>query len=182
MRRLRHIGVLRGISLGLVLILLAELARPLWPMPGASYATWLRSQLQGVLAETILEAGVREALAARPFSLDAFVRAFLEACARQDGGAAVRAALGLPPDIADDAVLARLLELVPQLVAAPMLTPRWQASSGTFWASPRTVAVAFFRSAERWGCLLADLLPKTFAVVVLSPRALLFGAVLPMGP
>ncbi|AEN73433.1 hypothetical protein Rhom172_1513 [Rhodothermus marinus SG0.5JP17-172] len=183
MKRLRHIGVLRGVSLGLALALLVGAVRPLWPVSGASYAAWLRVRLHGVLSASVLEEGLQEALADRPASLEAFVRAFLQACMQQEGGAAIRAALGLPAEASDDAVLAWLLGLVPRLVAEPILTPLLQASGGALLASLQrmaSAALAVHPDAKKRLPSLA--LPITRDVPVAVPETLLFGAVLPMGP
>jgi len=183
MKRLRHIGVLRGVSLGLALALLVGAVRPLWPVSGASYAAWLRVQLRGVLAASVLEKGLQEAMADRPASLEAFVRAFLEACVQQAGGAAIRAALGLTAEASDDAVLAWLLGLVPRLVAEPIMTPLLQASGGALLASLQRIAwAALALNPDAQKRLPALALPTTRDVPVSASKTLLFGAVLPMGP
>ncbi len=184
MQRLRHNGVVRGVSLGLTLTLLAGVVRPLWPASGASYAAWLRVQLQGTPAEAVLEAGVQQALAIWPASLEAFVHAFLQACNRQDGGASVRAALGLPADAPDEAVLMRLLGFVPRLVADPLLRLYWwQAGSVSLWLSLlRTCTAALVCGPPLWERLSMLVLPLAIDIPAMAPGAFLFGAVLPMGP
>ena len=183
MKRLRHIGVLRSVSLGLALALLAGVVRPFWSNAEASYAAWLRAHLRGALAETVLEEGVREALAGRPVSLEAFVRAFLQACERKAGGAAIRAALGLPAEASDEAVLAWLLGRAPRLVAEPLLAPLLQAGSGALMASLQRMATATLSGDPSLRVRLSiAALPIMRDVPTFLPKTLLFGAVLPMGP
>ncbi len=183
MKRLRHIGMLRGVSLGLALALLVGTVRPLWPVSSASYAVWLRVQLWGRLADSLLEEGLQEAIAEQPATLEAFVRAFLQACGQQEGGAAVRAALELPAEASDDVVLAWLLGLVSHLVAEPILTPLLQASSGALLASLQRIASAVLSSNPDVGERLPLLsLLAACDVPAFLPNTFLFGAILPMGP
>ncbi|MDQ7040442.1 MAG: hypothetical protein Q9M35_05835 [Rhodothermus sp.] len=184
MRQLRHIGIARGVSLGLAVALLTGGIRPLWPASGASYAAWLRVQLQGTAAEALLEDGVQQALAVRPASPEAFVRAFLQVCSRQDGGASVRAALGLPPDASDEVVLMRLLGFVPRLVADPLLRPYWwQTGSGALWLSLLRMGTAVVVCVPAlWERLSTLALPPVIDIPAMEPGTFLFGAVLPMGP
>lgn len=183
MKRWRHRGLLRSVSLGLVWALLVGTLRPLWPGVGASYAVWLRMHLRDVLAETTLEAGVQEALAEQPGSLDAFVRAFLQACERKDGGFEIRAALGLPADTPNSVVLAWLLGLGPRLAAEPMLAPLLQVGNVGLWASLLRVLVAvFYHGVLFEDRLPAVVLPVTIALSAFSSTTFLFGAILPMGP
>jgi len=183
MKRLRHIGVLRSVSLGLALALLVGAVRPLWPVSGASYAAWLRVQLRGALAESVLEEGLQDALADRPATPEAFVRAFLRACAQKEGKAAIRAALGLPAEASDETVVAWLLGLVPRLVAEPILTPLLQASGGALLAGlQRVVTAVFAANPDLREYPPALILPVALDVPVSATTTLLFGAVLPMGP